>query len=525
MKKKKNLPETPEKILSYVTPHRMAAWKKKAEEVLRTYLFVMSKRHRHIAWCSHCHHFIRLDVSRHREETACPHCGSVGEQIHGWRGYSRLHDRILTYTYSSAADGALVAVSLYAEAWWYKKGVMPWRVCPTVLLDSVSVFRIGEGGAMACPAHGRWPTAGCSLDHVMLPRYRGNNYKNMGVSVLWSIEIDEKSFTRAVKRTPFRYVFCAIPAKKRNEILRWDGAIRLLDRTACYSFAVECLAKMGKAMQTFLFYAAYNAAWGKVINWKGKTLRSVVRGTLTKEEKAWLHEKGEVLSPSVLRAWQELRKKGIQQTLLPEMVATGYSLRLYREVPDVAPARILHYLKKEQCGGDYYADYLAMCKEMNVDLTSKANLFPRNIEQAHEAAMGHVRTLTKLERLRERRKEAQGMDAAWEEHRAAIEKRYGFTADGITIRVPEKMEELIDEGNAMHNCVGTYVRRVASGSTIVVFIRTEDTDERLGTMEIAADGTHIVQARAAFNAALPQDVQAFVDKFEAEKINPIGMAG
>ena len=107
MKKKKNLPETPEEILSYATPHRMEAWKKEAEGKLRTYLFVMSKRHRRIAWCSHCRHFVRLNVSHHRKETACPHCGSVGEQIHGWRGYSRLHDRILAYTYSSAADGAL----------------------------------------------------------------------------------------------------------------------------------------------------------------------------------------------------------------------------------------------------------------------------------------------------------------------------------------------------------------------------------------------------------------------------------
>ena len=526
MKKKKNLPETPGEIASYFTAHQMAAWKKEAEGKLRTYLFVMSKHHRHIAWCSHCHHFIRLNVSHHRKETTCPRCGSVGEQIHGWRGYSRLHDRILAYNYSNAADGALVAVSLYAEVWWYERGVMPWRVCPTILLDSVSVFRIGEGGAMACPAHGRWPTAGCGLDHVMIPHYRGNNYKNMGVSLLWRIEIDGKSFTRAVKRTPFRYVFCAIPAKKRNEMLRWDGAIMMLNKIACYPFTAECLAKMGKAMQTFLFYAVYNATWSKVINWRGKTLRSVVRGTLTKEEKAWLHEKSEVLSPSVLRAWQELRKKGIQQTLLPEMAATGYSLRLYQEVPDVAPARILHYLKKEQCRGDYYADYITMCKEMNVDLTSKANLFPRNLEQAHNAAMGHARTLAELERLRERRKDAQGMDAAWEEHRAAIEKRYGFTADGITIRVPEKMEELIDEGNAMHNCVGTYVRRVASGSTIVVFIRAEDTNERLGTMEIASDGTRIIQARGKFNHDLPPEVQAFVEKFEAEKIKPaIGMAG
>lgn len=57
MKKKKNLPETPEEILSYVTPHRMAAWKKKAEEGLATYFFIMSRRHRHIAWCSHCRRF------------------------------------------------------------------------------------------------------------------------------------------------------------------------------------------------------------------------------------------------------------------------------------------------------------------------------------------------------------------------------------------------------------------------------------------------------------------------------------
>ena len=42
MKKKKNLPETPEEILSYVTPHRMAAWKKKAEEGLATYFFIQS---------------------------------------------------------------------------------------------------------------------------------------------------------------------------------------------------------------------------------------------------------------------------------------------------------------------------------------------------------------------------------------------------------------------------------------------------------------------------------------------------
>lgn len=71
----------------------------------------------------------------------------------------------------------------------------------------------------------------------------------------------------------------------------------------------------------------------------------------------------------------------------------------------------------------------------------------------------------------------------------------------------------------MHSCVGGYVDRVASGGTIVVFIRkADDLKERVGTMEIAADGSHIVQARAKFNRDLPPEAQAFVDRFNAVKI-------
>lgn len=539
MKKKKNLPETPGEIASYFTAHQMAAWKKEAEGKLRTYLFVMSKRHRWIAWCSHCHHFIRLDVSHHRKETACPHCGSVGEQIHGWRGYSRLHDNILVYSYaySGKGGGALVVASVNASVWWHgedvdwetgkKKLVMPWRIQPTVLLDSVSVFRPGEGGVMACPSHGRRPSLGGTLDHVKAPRGREGCYTVMGFSTLRKVYADEDEFLRAVKRTPFRYTLDELTPFERVRALEIDGALPLLEMIAHYPFAAECLAKMGKPLHDILLRSMYRIATN-VVNWRGKTLKSVLRGTLTKEEKAWLRsEKGAYITPTILAVWQALRRSGNQETLLPDMVAMGYDKRLYDVLPDVAPVRILHYLKKKGIReSGIYADYISMCREEGVDLTQKANLFPRDLTRAHDAMIEHRRTRWELERRERQRKAAREKDLTWEKRRAAIVKRYGFAAGGIIIRVPEKLEELIDEGNAMHSCVGTYVGRVAAGDTIVVFIRTEDTDERLGTMEIAADGTHIVQARAAFNAELPQDVQAFVEKFEAEKIKPaIGMAG
>ena len=532
MKKKKNLPETPEEILSYVTPHRMAAWKKKAEGALRTYLFVMSKRHRHIAWCSHCHHFIRLDVSRHREETACPHCGSVGEQIHGWRGYSRLQDRVIVCQYANA-DGALIAAVLYAAVQWHReevnreggwKLVMPWRIRPVVALDSVSIFRYGEGGVMACPSSGRRAAAGVTLDHVMRPHARWGCYSGMGTGTLPLIRVDDASISRAIAGTPFHYTWDALSLHSRVASMENDGALKVLNRIAEYPFASEALAKMGWRTQDAVIRANH---YPKLINWRGKTLRAVLRGALTKEEKMWLHDArpGACLTPDILKGWQELRKKGVQQTLLPDMAATRYGSQLYHSLPDVAPGRVMRYLKKTKCRKEIYIDYISMCRDMDVDLTSKSNLFPRDPDRAHDAIREHLHTKMALEIQEKKRKEAQAQDSDWEKHRAAVERRYRFAADGITIRVPEKLTELIDEGNAMHNCVGTYVRRVASGSTIVVFIRAEATNERLGTMEIAADGTHIVQARAAFNADLPQDVQAFVDKFETEKIKHIGIAG
>lgn len=81
--------------------------------------------------------------------------------------------------------------------------------------------------------------------------------------------------------------------------------------------------------------------------------------------------------------------------------------------------------------------------------------------------------------------------------------------------VPKKINDLIREGKDMHNCVGGYISRVASGKTDVVYIRkVAEINKSLGTMEIC-DG-RIKQARGKYNQDLPKEVQDFVDKFRKE---------
>ena len=58
--------------------------------------------------------------------------------------------------------------------------------------------------------------------------------------------------------------------------------------------------------------------------------------------------------------------------------------------------------------------------------------------------------------------------------------------------------------------------RVAAGKTNVVFVRAkENMRQSLGTVEISNTG-NIVQARAAYNMPLPEDVMEFVKKLKDE---------
>ncbi|MGM9580038.1 MAG: PcfJ domain-containing protein, partial [Anaerovibrio sp.] len=100
-------------------------------------------------------------------------------------------------------------------------------------------------------------------------------------------------------------------------------------------------------------------------------------------------------------------------------------------------------------------------------------------------------------------------------------KKYSYQADGYAIVIPPDLVDLHREGIDMHNCVGSYKERVASGSTQVVYIRKiDDMDSSFGTMEISTRET-IIQARGKYNKDLPEDTEAFVKKFEHEVLEPL----
>lgn len=536
------MPETVEEVQVHFPQDLDEEVVARIREIMPHHLWVCSAEDRHHAWCDSCGNFVRIDRSRHRRQTLCPACLHEAEVIHTWRGCKTLRDRMLLYIYGNSVIDTeiLTAQAVYVEMDWgmaYRDGVMPWQVEPDVYVDSRSVFVYGKGSATIRPKDG------CRVYNAREPlRYemckpagpRWYVYMNMGYAGL-PFYVDTDSLDEAVAKTPFRYIWDAVS----DDFLQWGmrGAyLRLFTLAARYPFATECLAKLGRMTRDYLFeYSEENNRCGHIsINWRGKTVAKVLRGTLTKSEKKWLRETS-YKNVLLVGAWQYVRQSGCQSISMIDMMRYGMvSADLLRRLAAVIKLpRLLRYLKRQEVrnGGrrltvDFYRDYIWDCRRLGVDLTKKSNLMPRNLIETHRMYHEQVGEMLRLEE--ERRRIEQGVlklkrdrskEKAWQKRRKAIVRKYSFEAGGMTIYVPQHLKELITEGAAMHSCVGGYVDRVASGGTIVVFIRKADNlKERVGTMEIAADGSHIVQARAKFNRDLPPEAQAFVDQFNAVKI-------
>lgn len=526
----------------------------KVRDQLPTHFFVDDKEVRHRAWCSHCRGWVYLDKSRHQATVSCPHCGEEGNIIHTWRGYKHLSDKILMYVYGKsikAPADTITARAIYMEIQWYQakwhkedeaySHTLPWDVEPYTTVDSYYVFVYGQGAAEArniyrCSAD--W--AGWEellLSKSITPRF--SRYMNAvyGCNSNMRLIMDNDSVDKAVQGTPFQYVWDEIGGSFTD----WGNGgayVRLFDTTAKHPFAVEMLAKMGRPTRDWLYKLTEGGRTaGGLLNWKGKTMNKVLKYPLRKEEKYWLRIVGAIRIPVhiLFDTWQWLKKIGENNITLSEI--ERFKMRradLYKARAFVNLYRLTQYLVRQQekhqahtITLDLYADYIDDCRALEIDLTKKSNLLPKDLAAAHVTLRHEIEQRRELqqEELRRRQshkalREAGSKNQLYKKLRPKILQKYAFEADGMMIYVPKKLEELIDEGIAMHSCVGSYVERVAAGATIVVFIRSQENHkERIGTMEISKDGSYIVQARAKYNRNLSPEADAFVRKFKKAKID------
>lgn len=527
-------------------------------------------------YCDNCQETFPADMlekTTHKARVVCPRCSETAELRKSWVGQNPARRNVLSYHFAkSVADAEVITCMVLFTCYGYKAGDKPWGVEPLRLIDGLYVLIPGKGIAYASPwriypsyircSDGRYSyrNAWSSLDNhyarMKVRRYfspRENVYKyNTQPEAFVDIFDDIESFYSAAQETPLRYV---VPAYKDAYEHLYECTpynmplIRMAERLSRYPEPLEKVAKMGLADMylRYVYHIQPVGSVGHILNLRGSDIPTIFKGQVTKEDKRYFFEKG--ASPIEFETWQKLRKAGhpmsmqfvhhIEEGLkysdraviLDAIIRFGLNLR-----------KVKTYLEKQKkkykLKAPYptYADYLKDCMMLSDDygmghiynLADKSILFPQNLHQAHQTTIELIAIETERRRaLDTQRREAEiakqlaDMEKKYKKIRPKLEEKYSYQADGYAIIIPPNVKDFTREGLEMHNCVGSYKKRVASGSTQVVYIRRiDDVDNSFGTMEISTSET-IIQAMGKYNKNLPEEAEAFVNKFEHEVLEPL----
>lgn len=149
-----------------------------------------------------------------------------------------------------------------------------------------------------------------------------------------------------------------------------------------------------------------------------------------------------------------------------------------------------------------YRDYLSMGEELKFDLSNSFVLYPARLHAAHD----------KTSRLF-REKQMEKYSILIEEMYEELNRKYHFEKSGFMVIPPHSSKEIVEEGHRLHNCVDSYIDRVAKRSCTILFVRSmKNASKPLCTVEI--QDRRVVQARGYKNAAPAPKVKQFIEDWE-----------
>lgn len=145
-------------------------------------------------------------------------------------------------------------------------------------------------------------------------------------------------------------------------------------------------------------------------------------------------------------------------------------------------------------------DYLSMCRVAKKDLNDEMIHRPKELKRRHDEMLIYAQRaqiIQDMERNPEANKKyADEMAAKFpgaEENLKAAKAKYEYQNEEYIITVPDRLVDIVKEGNALHHCAGSserYFERLMSRETCICFLRrATEPDIPFYTIEVEPNGT------------------------------------
>lgn len=542
-------------------PQSVAAYKEKCRKEGKRYDHIHPSDDR-VGHCTSCHHEWIINKSWKLKDTQkkhiCPACHSNGTLVSAARGRNNktLMRYVLFFERSKKAADVILAKGVVA--------VRPiegdYKTCTTLTYPvTMYYFKLGQGAVMykrhvhySNQSHqfepwwtvewGRETTGsdglGTQWKQQLTISELGQEYGNRG----YRNEGDQQSFFEVIKNSEFRYCQAEhfFQKSSKNGLIRNYYWLKYMELYSIYPRQTELLIKRG--LSCIVDMRIWNRTTFPAVNWRGKTMSTFLRFTLTKEDKKYLTKKNKeyrlpeesnyylMRGLNVLAMTQNSRtRSGIsleEACALSNSISLDKLRNLQKDVPDLR--KMMQYVKKQKTeasrhGNIYimtndYMDYLQEIKELEYDMKDKKNIYPRDFQKAHRRTSELIRVIRAQKRAEQIRAANSHLEEVITKRAKALQK-YAMEAGLYFIRPIQSIEEMIAAGAANHNCVATYMERYAKGgSDLFVIRKKEKPDIPFFTMEIC--GGRIIQCRTDCNkiAAPGSDVDQFIHVFKETKL-------
>ena len=154
-----------------------------------------------------------------------------------------------------------------------------------------------------------------------------------------------------------------------------------------------------------------------------------------------------------------------------------------------------------------YLDYIKMAKELNLDITNKKVLYPKNLRDAHDELYNQLEIVENPE-----------IDKKIS-NLAKILAFNNYEDDNYVIFPASSIGDLIEESQQQKNCVRTYGEQIANTECQIYFMRKkENITKSFVTIEVR--NNKIVQARLKYNVLPSDEINKILEKWQ-NKLIPI----
>ena len=183
--------------------------------------------------------------------------------------------------------------------------------------------------------------------------------------------------------------------------------------------------------------------------------------------------------------------------------------------------RMANYLKKQKESPrtvvQIWRDYLRMARQEGMDTADDIVRLPKDLKARHDQLVERINARRDEERRMKEKEKYAHLDARIRERLPDV-KRYFWEDDTYMIVPAGRCEELVEEGRALHHCVGandSYMTAMADGRSWILFLRRKsELDKPYYTIEIDMYTDEIKQYYSAYDRQPDKEViRKVLDKF------------